>query len=264
MHDLMNVTNAKIMEVIDEAPALKTFILKPSEPITFLPGQFVLVSRLGIGESAFAISSDPLNTDTISISVQAVGKHTDSLHELDPGDIVSIRGPYGNAFPIDEWRGKDILIAGGGIGIAPLRPVIYSMLSNHSDYASVTVVCGARSPELIPYKRELKEWESKMSVFITVDNMDENWTGKVGVVPLIIEEIRISPENAIAVICGPPIMIKFGREALAGLGFACDQIYTTLEMKMKCGVGICGRCNIDHRYICRDGPVFRMDTIGNY
>ncbi|RKZ09744.1 hydrogenase [Candidatus Fermentibacteria bacterium] len=264
MHDLMNVKNAEIIEVIDEAPALKTFVLKPIEPITFLPGQFVLVSRLGIGESAFAISSDPLKTDTISISVQAVGKHTDSLHELDPGDIVSLRGPYGNAFPINEWRGKNILIAGGGIGIAPLRPVIYSLLSNISDYASVTVVCGARSPELIPYKGELEEWEDSMSVYTTVDNMDENWIGKVGVVPKVIEEIGISPENAIAVICGPPVMIRFGKEALAGLGFTFDQIYTTLEMKMKCGVGICGRCNIDHRYICRDGPVFRMDTIGEY
>ena len=264
MHDLMNVKNAEITEVIDEAPALKTFVLKPPEPITFLPGQFVLVSRLGIGESAFAISSDPRKTDTISISVQAVGKHTNSLHELDPGDIVSLRGPYGNAFSIDEWRGKNVLIAGGGIGIAPLRPLIYSLLSNLPDYASVTVVCGARSPELIPYKAELKEWEDRVSVYVTVDKMNANWTGRVGVVPKIIEEIGISPENAIAVICGPQVMIRFGKEALAGLGFASDQIYTTLEMKMKCGVGICGRCNIDHRYICRDGPVFRMDTIGKY
>ena len=264
MHDLMNVTNAKIIEVIGEAPALKTFVLKPLEPMKFQPGQFVLVSRLGIGESAFAISSDPLNTDTISISVQAVGKHTDSLHELDPGDNVSLRGPYGNAFPIDEWRGKNILIAGGGIGIAPLRPVIYSILSNPSDYASVTVVCGARSPELIPYKSELEQWGSRMSIHVTVDNGDENWTGKVGVVPEVIEDIGVSPENAVAVICGPPIMIRFGKEALAGLGFTCDQIYTTLEMKMKCGVGICGRCNIDHRYICKDGPVFRMDNIEEY
>ena len=264
MHDLMNVKNAEITEVIDEAPALKTFVLKPIEPIAFLPGQFVLVSRLGIGESAFAISSDPLRTDTISISVQAVGKHTDSLHELDPGDIVFLRGPYGNAFPINEWRGKNILIAGGGIGIAPLRPVIYSLLNDLSGYASVSVVCGARSPELIPYKAELEEWKDRMSVYITVDNIDEGWTGKVGLVPKIIEEIGVSPENAIAVICGPPVMIRFGKEALTGLGFAFDQIYTTLEMKMKCGVGICGRCNIDHRYICRDGPVFRMDTVGEY
>ncbi len=153
---------------------------------------------------------------------------------------------------------------GGGIGFAPLRPVIYSLLSNLSEYASVTVVCGARSPELIPYKAELKEWEDRVSVYVTVDKMTANWTGRVGVVPKIIEEIGISPENAIAVICGPQVMIRFGKESLAGLGFTSDQIYTTLEMKMKCGVGICGRCNIDHRYICRDGPVFRMDTIGNY
>ena len=125
-------------------------------------------------------------------------------------------------------------------------------------------MCGARSPELIPYKAELTEWEDKISLYVTVDNTNENWTGNVGVVPKVIEDIRISPENSIAVICGPPIMIRFGKEALSGLGFSSDQIYTTLEMKMKCGVGVCGRCNIDHRYICKDGPVFRMDTIGEY
>ncbi len=264
MHDLMNVTNAKIIKVINEGPALKTFILKPSDPIPFLPGQFVLVSRLGIGESAFAISSDPLKTDTISVSVQAVGKHTDSLHELDPGDNVFLRGPYGNAFPVNEWSGRNVLIAGGGIGIAPLRPVIYSLLSNLSNYASVTVVYGARSPELIPYKTELSEWGSRMTVHVTVDKGDENWAGNVGVVPKIIKDIGFSPENTIAVICGPPVMIKFGREAFTASGFTLDQIYTTLEMKMKCGVGICGRCNIDHRYICKDGPVFRMDSIKEY
>jgi len=264
MHDLMDVVNAEIIEVNQEAPGLKTFVLKPPEPMEFQPGQFVLVSRLGVGESAFAISSDPAKTDTISISVQAVGKHTNSLHELDPGDVVFVRGPYGNSFPVAEWRGKNILIAGGGIGMAPLRPMIYSILSDLSDYSSVTVVSGARSPELIPFKKDLEEWGDRLSVHVTVDSGDETWTGKVGVVPSIIEVIGISPENAVAVICGPPIMIRFGRDALFGLGFRDDQLYTTLEMKMKCGVGICGRCNIDHRYICKDGPVFRMDDIEEY
>ena len=261
MLDLMDVTSAVITEVIDEAPGLKTFVLKPEEPMAFRPGQFVLVSRLGYGESAFAVSSHPNETETFTVSVQAIGKHTGYLHELDPGDKVSVRGPYGNAFPLEEWKGKDVLIAGGGIGMAPLRPVIYALLDDLPNYGSVTVVCGARSPELLPYKPELKAWAEELTVLVTVDHGDPDWTGKVGVVPKIVEKAGVHPGNAVAVICGPPIMIKYGRASLLMGGFRDDQIYTTLEMKMKCGVGLCGRCNIDHRYICKDGPVFRMDTI---
>jgi len=264
MYDLMDVTSASISKVVDEAPGLKTFVLKLQSPMSFLPGQFVLLSRLGIGESAFAISSDPADKESISVSVQAVGKHTGSLHELDPGDMVFLRGPYGNTFPIDEWKGKNILIAGGGIGMAPLRPVIYSILADLSSFASVTLVCGARSPSLIPYMEELGEWEDRLTVLKTVDMSDDGWTGRIGVVPKIIEDLCISPEESIAVICGPPIMIRSGIETLGKLGYNDDQIFTTLEMKMKCGVGICGRCNIDQRYICKDGPVFRVDTIGDY
>lgn len=261
MIDLLRAGKAQVLEVVDEAPELKTFVLKPPKPMDFLPGQFVLVSKLGVGESAFAISSDPRTRETIAVSVQAVGKHTRALHELDPGETVGLRGPYGNSFPLGEWKGKKIDIIAGGIGLAPLRPAIYALLDQKKAYESVALVYGARLPELQVYKQELEKWKKQMEVHLTVDQAAEGWGEKVGLVPTVVEELHLSPENAVAVICGPPVMIKFGRYSLNKLGFEDEQIYTTMEMKMKCGVGLCGRCNIDHRYICKDGPVFRMDEL---
>ena len=195
------------------------------------------------------------------MSVQAVGKNTEAMHELDPGDTVGVRGPYGNSFPLEDWKGKRVIIVGGGIGMAPLRPVIYSLLGDPESYQSVTVVTGARTPELLPYREELESWSDRIDVALTVDKPAPGWTGRTGLVPSVVTELAPSPDNAVAVICGPPIMIRFGCLALSTLGFGDDQIYTTLERKMKCGVGICGRCNIDHRYICKDGPVFRLDEL---
>jgi sulfhydrogenase subunit gamma (sulfur reductase) len=264
MIDLLKTDRAEVLEVVDEAPGLKTFVLRPREPMDFRPGQFVLVSRYGAGESVFAISSDPAAADSIAVSVQAVGKHTKALHEVDPGESLGLRGPYGNSFPIEEWKGKHVWVIGGGIGLAPLRPVIYTLLARKDEFASLSLVYGARRPELLVYKPELERWRSGMDVHLTVDEAPDGtpWDGSVGVVPKVLTDLGVSPGNAVAVVCGPPIMIRFSHIALSGLGFSDDQIYTTLEMKMKCGVGLCGRCNTDHRYICKDGPVFRMDEIG--
>jgi sulfhydrogenase subunit gamma (sulfur reductase) len=259
MIDLLKTERAKVIDVIEEAPGLKTFVLEPEAPVAFDPGQFVLVSRLGVGESVFAISSDSSKPETISVSVQAIGKHTEALHELDPGETVGVRGPYGNSFPIDRWAGRRVFIIGGGIGLAPLRPVIYALLDRRDEFESLSLIYGARSPELLVYKGELEDWKKRMDVTVTVDAATNGWSGRVGVVPKVVADLEPSPDNAVAVICGPPIMIRYGHIALRDLGFADDQIYTTLEMKMKCGVGVCGRCNLDHRYICKDGPVFRMD-----
>jgi NAD(P)H-flavin reductase len=259
MIDLLKTERAHVVDVIEEAPGLKTFVLKPPEPMAFDPGQFVLVSRLGVGESVFAVSSDPKRPETIAVSVQAIGKHTEAMHELDPGETVGLRGPYGNSFPVDEWKGKRVIVIGGGIGLAPLRPVIYTLLARRDDFESLSLIYGARSPELLVYKDELEAWKDRMDVTLTVDEATNGWAGKVGVVPKVMMDLKLSPVGAVAVICGPPVMIRFGHIALRDLGFTDDQIYTTLEMKMKCGVGLCGRCNLDHRYICKDGPVFRMD-----
>jgi sulfhydrogenase subunit gamma (sulfur reductase) len=261
MLDMLAVGKARVEEVVDEAPGLKTFVLKPERGFSFLPGQFLMVSRLGAGESPFAISSSPAKPDTVSVSVQDVGKHTRALFELDPGDEVAVRGPYGNSFPLGEWKGRNVFVIGGGIGMAPLRPVIYSLLDNLREYTSVTLVLGSRTPELLPYKRELDEWQKKVPVHRTIDKPCEGWSCMVGMVPVVLEELRLPPAGAVAALCGPPLMIRSGWKSLEGLGFAPEQVYTTLEMKMKCGVGVCGRCNIDSRYICKDGPVFRMDEI---
>jgi NAD(P)H-flavin reductase len=261
MLDLLKVDSAGVTEVVTEASGLKTFVLRPPSPMEWKPGQFVLVSMLGTGESVFAISSDPAVRETVAVSVQSVGKNTEAMHELDPGDTVGIRGPYGNSFPLEEWKGKNVHVIAGGIGLAPLRPVIYSLMRNLDDYGAVTVVAGARAPELLPYRSELEEWAGSVDVHVTVDSPSPGWTGRTGLVPSVVTELAPSPENAVAAICGPPIMIRFGCLALSGLGFEDSQIYTTLEMKMKCGVGICGRCNLDHRYICKDGPVFRLDEL---
>jgi sulfhydrogenase subunit gamma (sulfur reductase) len=261
MIDLLKTHEARVAEIVDEAPGLKTFVLEPPEPMVFEPGQFVLVSKLGTGESVFAISSSPKERGRIAVSVQAVGKHTNIMHELDPGEVVGLRGPYGNSFPIDDWKTKRVYVIGGGIGLAPLRPVIYSLLDRKGEFASLSLIYGARSPELLVYKPELEAWKGPMDVHLTVDEANGGWSGKTGVVPKVMMDLKLDPANAVAVICGPPVMIRFGHIALRDLGFTDDQIYTTLEMKMKCGVGLCGRCNVDHRYICKDGPVFRMDEI---
>lgn len=264
MIDLLKTTRAEVVDVVDEAPGLKTFVLKPDGGMEFLPGQFVLVSRYGAGESVFAVSSSPKESESISVSVQAVGKHTNVLHEVDPGETLGLRGPYGNSFPIDDWKGKHVHIVGGGIGLAPLRPVIYTLLDRKDEFGSLTLVYGARHPELLVYKSELEQWKSGMDVHLTVDASPDgrSWNGSVGVVPKVLTDLKLDPANAVAVVCGPPIMIRYSHVALKDLGFSDEQIYTTLEMKMKCGVGVCGRCNTDHRYICKDGPVFRMDEIG--
>lgn len=261
MHDMLRPVEAEIISVRDEATGLKTFVLKPAEPMHWKPGQFVLVSRMGWGESTFAISSDPARSDTVAVSVQAVGKNTRALHELDPGDRVGIRGPYGNSFPMEQWKGRNVLLAGGGIGLAPLRPVILSLLAHRQDYGTVRVVAGAREPELMPFKKDLESWKDGLSVVQTVDSSAPGWRAEVGVVPVVMEKAGFQPENSVAVICGPPIMIHYGVESLLRMGFTDASIYTTLEMKMKCGVGVCGRCNIDHRYICKDGPVFSLDQL---
>ena len=261
MIDLLKTETAKVVDVLEEAPGLRTFVLEPKHPVSFLPGQFVLVSKYGAGESVFAVSSDPADAARIAVSVQAIGKHTGALHEVDPGETLGLRGPYGNHFPIDDWAGKNVFIVGGGIGLAPLRPVIYSLLKRKEDFSSLSLVYGARSPELLVYRQELEDWKEAMDVHLTVDRANGDWDGKVGVVPKVLTDLKVSPENAVAVVCGPPIMIRFAHIALRDLGFKDEQIFTTLEMKMKCGVGLCGRCNTDHRYICKDGPVFRMDEI---
>jgi sulfhydrogenase subunit gamma (sulfur reductase) len=227
------------------------------------PGQCAMVGRLGVGESMFCISSSPTEEGYLRFSIMRMGKVTSSLHELEAGDLMTVRGPLGNCFPLDEWEGKKILTIGGGIGQAPLRPVIEYVRANRDKYGDLQVVYGARTSSDLCFQPELDCFvtEEETSCHLSVDLEEEKWPHYVGFVPSLLMDVAPSPEDTVAVTCGPPIMIKFVIQNLEKLGFEPGQIYTTLENRMKCGIGKCGRCNVGHLYVCKDGPVFSYETL---
>ena len=255
----------KIQEIIEETTDTKTFKLtfedeKQAESFDFKAGQFGLFSAFGEGESTFCIASPPTRKGYIECSVKRVGKVTTALHDMELGETMGFRGPYGNYFPLDSMKGKNLIFIGGGIGMAPLRSLLLNCLDTRADFGDITLIYGARSVADLVYKQELDDWQAQkgMETILTVDPGGENpdWKGKVGFVPTILSEVGPTSKNSMAITCGPPIMIKFVFEALDKLGFTEDQVITTLENKMKCGVGLCGRCNIGSIYVCKDGPVF--------
>lgn len=254
---------ATIKEIIQETSNIKTFrvVLNNEESMkqfTFEPGQVGQLSIFGVGESTFVINSTPTRMDYLQFSVMAAGEVTQRLHALQVGDEIGVRAPLGNWFPYEKMKGKDVVIVGGGIGMAPLRTLLLYMIDNRDDYGKITVIYGARSPQDLTYSYEFDEWrEAKdLNLVLTVDNEAPGWDHKVGLIPNILLEENPSPENTVAITCGPPIMIKFTLEALKKLGFEDENIYTTLEKRMKCGIGLCGRCNIGTSYVCVDGPVY--------
>jgi len=260
----------RIESITQETIDVRTFRLtfcdeKQGEQFTFKPGQFGLYSVFGYGEATFSISSSPTRTGYIECSVKRVGKVTAELHEQNVGDIIGFRGPYGNWFPVDAMKGKNLLFVGGGIGLAPLRSLIWNCLDWRDQFAQISIMYGARSVPDLVYKTELKTWQEMKDVqaVYTVDPGGEtpDWKDKVGFVPTVLEQMNPSPKNIIAITCGPPIMIKFVLASLTKLGFSLDSIYTTLENRMKCGVGKCGRCNVGSKYVCKDGPVFKCSEI---
>jgi NAD(P)H-flavin reductase len=194
------------------------------------------------------------------------GEVTAALHELFPGDQMGVRAPLGNWFPYNMMKGKKILFIGGGIGLAPLRTLILYMLDNRSDYKDITIIYGSRTPPDLCYKEDLKEWEprSDVNLILTVDAEYPGWDKRIGFVPTVLNEVAPSPEDTIAITCGPPIMIKFVLQNLAKLNFKEEDIITTLEARMKCGIGICGRCNLGSKYICKDGPVFSLAQLREF
>lgn len=264
---------ATIQKIVTETPDIKTFRLafqdtKLNESFAYKPGQFIKFSVFGVGEAPFCLSSSPTRSGYIECSIKLMGKVTQAVHELEVGDMIGIRGPYGNGFPIGEMKDKSLIFVGGGIGLAPLRPLIWNVIDRRDDFKDIIIIYGARSIADLVYKEELEQWQnmSGISTILTVDpgGEDENWTGKVGFVPTVLEEVNPSPEGAVVITCGPPIMIKFVLIALQKMGFTPEQIITTLEMKMKCGLGKCGRCNIGGVYVCKDGPVFSYEQIRHF
>ncbi len=222
------------------------------------PGQCAIIGILGVGESMISISSSPTEGDFLRFSVMRMGKVTQALHQLEAGDKMTVRGPYGNNFPVDEWKGKNIITIGGGIGQAPLRPIVEYVKANKDDYGELTTIYGSRSTDDLCFRNEFENMmeDESVSCHLSIDVEEEKWPHFVGFVPTLLMEVNPSPENAIAITCGPPIMIRFVLENLKKLGFEDDQIYTTLENRMKCGIGKCGRCNAGNLYVCKDGPVF--------
>ncbi|MBP7146960.1 MAG: FAD/NAD(P)-binding protein [Acidobacteria bacterium] len=264
----MNVYQPHLMtveKVLDETPDIRTLKLVFQDPalvsgFDFRAGQFGEYSLFGAGECTFCIASPPTRPGAIECSFKKVGKVTSALWEVEPGDVVGFRGPYGNWFPLDQLEGSNVLFIAGGIGLAPVRSVILNVLDRRDRYGDVTIVYGARSVADLVYKGELKEWAARgdLKLWQTVDPGGETpeWDGEVGFVPAIVEKAAPSAANTFAVVCGPPVMIKYTIPVLERLGFRDDAVYTTLENRMKCGIGKCGRCNIGPVYVCKDGPVF--------
>ncbi len=255
----------KIESIVEEAPLVKTFRLKftkkeDADEFNFKAGQFGEYSVFGDGECTFCIASSPTRKDYIECTFRQVGKVTSALANLEVGDTMSLRGPYGNVFPLDEWKGKSLLFIAGGIALPPMRCVIWNALDTRENFKDITIVYGARSVEDLVYKEELKEWGNRPDVKLvtTVDpgGQTPDWKGEIGFVPTILDKVAPSSSDTIAIVCGPPIMIKFTFPVLEKLGFTDDTIYTTLENRMKCGIGKCGRCNVGKVYVCKDGPVF--------
>jgi sulfhydrogenase subunit gamma (sulfur reductase) len=263
-----SIYEARLMTVeaiTQETPDIKTFRLafqddSVQKDFKFQPGQFGIFSVFGYGEAPFGIASSPTRAGYIECSLKRVGKVTSALHDLNVGDTVGFRGPYGRGFPVDEMRGKNLIFVGGGIGLAPLRSLIWNCIDTREAFGDMTIVYGARSIADLVYRQELQEWMETdgINTVLTVDpgGEDESWEGDVGFVPAVLEKVDPSPKNAMVITCGPPIMIRFVLLSLNRMGFAPTQIITTLEMKMKCGLGKCGRCNIGPAYVCKHGPVF--------
>jgi NAD(P)H-flavin reductase len=244
---------------------LKTFELVIQDPeerkaYRYFPGQFGMLSYFGEGECPIGIASSPTDEGFLQFTVKRTGVVTTALHNCNEGDIIGVRGPYGNGWPIEYLEGKNIVIVGGGFAFTTLRSMIKYMLheDNRNRFGDITVVYGVRNPGELLYKDELEEWEKRddINMVLTIDREAPNWTRKVGFVPTVLKETAPSSENAVTLICGPPVMIRFTAPVLAELGFSPDNVIMSLEMRMKCGIGKCGRCNVGDRLVCEHGPVF--------
>jgi NAD(P)H-flavin reductase len=229
----------------------------------FSPGQFNMLYVFGVGEVPISISGDPAKPDTLIHTVRAVGAVSQAMRRMKKGDALGVRGPFGRPWPVKQAAGRDVLIVAGGIGLAPLRPALYHILSNRNQYNRVGLLYGTRTPEDILYRKELERWRSRLdlSVHVTVDRALSGWKGNVGVVTTLIPRVDINPASAWAFVCGPEIMMKFALLGLEGRGLKDEQVYLSMERNMKCAVGFCGHCQYGPTFICKDGPVFRYDRI---
>jgi len=261
-----NSVKANLLEVITESPSIKTFVFNLMSPFSFATGQFVELYVPGVGEAPFTPSSNPSKTDKIDITIMKVGKVTSRLHSLNKTEVLGIRGPYGRGYPLDNFKGKEIFIVGGGVGLAPLRSLIFALLNEKSKYKKIILRYGARTPEDIIYKSLVRQWQNSkdVDVKLTVDRADSSWKENIGVVTTILSKNDVDITNAVGVVCGPPIMMKFATLKLLEMGFQDSQIFLSMEKNMSCGFGKCGHCRIGNYYCCKDGPVFTYKEIKDF
>lgn len=261
---------AEIMDITPEAPGVSTYWLQFLDPALregfhFKAGQFNMVLVPGVGEAAISISSDMEDTRRLGHTIRAVGNVTNAISRMKIGDTLGIRGPFGNWWPLDEWIGKDIVIASGGIGFPPMRPVLYYVINHRHDFGRVIVLYGARTPNDLQFSHEYKTWQDNdIEVNITVDRGDDAWQGRVGVVPILFYNTRVDPRNTVILTCGPEIMIRFVIFEALARRVPPERIYVSLERNMKCGLGSCGHCQLGPFFVCKDGPVFSFDKLQPY
>jgi len=265
--NLYQPINSEIVDIIDESPTIKSFIVVPEEDFKFETGQFVEMTLPGVGEAPFTPSSSPAVTDKMEITIMKAGRVTALLHDCEKGQKVGIRGPYGRGYPVDDYVGKDVYIVGGGVGLAPIRSLFLTLVDRIGDFKSVVCRFGARTPADFIYKNTLFDsWQKidGVNIKLTVDQADGQWNGNVGVVTTILSPDDVDIRNSVAVVCGPPIMMKFATLKLLEFGYGPEQIYLSMEKNMSCGFGKCGHCMLGQYYVCKDGPVFTYDQIKNY
>ena len=262
-HNIYKPIRATVESVIDESPMIKSFVLKPENGFSFKTGEFIELTLDGIGEAPFTPSSSPLEKERMELTVMKAGYVTDLLHQIKPGVSVGIRGPYGRGYPLDKFYGKEVIIVSGGCGFAPIRSLMFNMMAEKEKFKKVTLCYGAKTPEECIYKPFVNEVRQTkgFEVFRSVDHKDEGWNEHEGVVTGLLDALKFDLKNAVAVVCGPPIMMKFGTFKLLEMGFKDKDIYLSMEKNMSCGCGKCGHCMMGEYFVCKDGPVFSYDEI---
>lgn len=255
-----------VEDIIVETPTIKTIKLRPRQKISFAAGQFIELTIPGVGEAPFTPSSRPGARDTMEVTVMKVGRVTERIHQLERGDVVGLRGPFGRGYPLTEFKGREVLVVGGGCGFAPLRSLMYALFDMRGEIKKLIFRGGCRTPQEVIYRSETEKWAKKsdLDLKLTVDKADETWRGNVGVVTTILDGLPVYCPGAIAIVCGPPVMMKFAARKLLELGFGEDRIYLSMEKNMSCGVGKCGHCRLGTYYVCKDGPVFPYSKIKTF
>lgn len=256
----------EVLDVVVETPTIRTLRLQPTEPIGFQPGQFIELSVPGIGEAPFTPSSHWMDREQMEVTVMKVGRVTARIHELEAGDVVGLRGPLGRGYDLDEFRGNEVLVVGGGCGFAPLRSLMYAFFDISHELKRLVFRGGCRSSSELLYRAELQQWNQRpdLDLELTVDVGDETWTGPVGVVTTILDDVDLVFPEARAVVCGPPVMMMHTTRKLLAMGFREEHIYLSMEKNMSCGIGKCGHCRLGTFYCCKHGPVFRYSDIKNF